>query len=40
MGVNGLDVVADGERFLASTATEVHPRDIRIILNWTALLKR
>jgi Tol biopolymer transport system component len=39
-GMTGLDVVADGERFLVSTATETRPRDIRIILNWKALLKR
>jgi Tol biopolymer transport system component len=39
-GVTGLDVVADGERFLTSTATETRPRDIRIVLNWQALLKR
>jgi hypothetical protein len=35
----GLDVVADGDRFLVSTATETHPQDIRIILNWEALLR-
>jgi dipeptidyl aminopeptidase/acylaminoacyl peptidase len=39
-GVTGLDVVADGERFLASMATEARPRDIQIILNWQALLKQ
>jgi hypothetical protein len=39
-GVTGLDVVSDGERFLTSTATETRPRDIRIVLNWKALLKR
>jgi serine/threonine protein kinase len=39
-GVTGLDVVADGERFLTSTATETRPRDIRIVLNWKALLKQ
>jgi len=36
----GLDVVADGERFLVSLAAETRPRDIRIVLNWQALLKR
>jgi dipeptidyl aminopeptidase/acylaminoacyl peptidase len=36
----GLDVIADGDRFLVSTTTESRPRDIRIILNWRALLKR
>ena len=39
-GWNGLDIVADGERFLVSAAAETRPRDIRIVLNWQALLKR
>ncbi len=34
------DVVADGKDFLASVATETRARDIRLILNWTAMLKR
>jgi Tol biopolymer transport system component len=37
-GTNGGDGTADGERFLISTGPEVQ-RDIRVILNWTALLK-
>jgi dipeptidyl aminopeptidase/acylaminoacyl peptidase len=36
----GLDIVADGERFLVSTPAETRPRDIRLILNWRALLER
>jgi len=37
-GTNGGDGTADGERFLISTGPEVQ-RDIRVILNWPALLK-
>jgi len=33
-------VLPDGESFLVSMAAESRPRDIRIILNWQALLKR
>ena len=36
----GLDVIARGDGFLVSTATETRPRDIRIILNWRTLMKR
>ena len=36
----GLDVIAKGDGFLVSTATEIRPRDIRIIINWRALTKR
>jgi Tol biopolymer transport system component len=32
------DVTADGERFLASVATEPSRRDIRLFLNWAAAL--
>jgi Tol biopolymer transport system component/tRNA A-37 threonylcarbamoyl transferase component Bud32 len=39
-GTTAADVVADGDRFLVSVATEVQARDIRLILNWQALLKR
>jgi len=37
-GTTGGDGTADGERFLISTGPEVQ-RDIRVILNWPALLK-
>jgi dipeptidyl aminopeptidase/acylaminoacyl peptidase len=40
VGWTGLDIVADGERFLVSTPAETRPRDIRLVLNWQALLKR
>ena len=39
-GVTGGAAIADGERFLLSIATETRPRDIGIVLNWEALLKR
>ena len=39
-GVTGGAMLADGERFLLSTATESRPRDIGIVLNWEALLRR
>jgi len=37
-GTTGGDGTADGERFLVSSGPETQ-RDIRVILNWTALLK-
>jgi serine/threonine protein kinase/Tol biopolymer transport system component len=37
-GMTGSDFTADGERFLATAGPPVQ-RDIRVILNWTALLK-
>jgi hypothetical protein len=37
-GTNGGDGTADGERFLVTAGPDVQ-RDIRVILNWTALLK-
>ena len=37
-GTTGGDGTADGERFLVSTGPGVQ-RDLRVILNWTALLK-
>ena len=39
-GVTGGAVLADGERFLLSRATETRPRDIEIVLDWEALLRR
>jgi len=38
-GFTGVDTVADGERFLVSTVTNSRPGDIRLVLNWEALLK-
>jgi Tol biopolymer transport system component len=37
-GITGRDFTADGERFLATAGPPVQ-RDIRVILNWPALLK-
>jgi hypothetical protein len=37
-GITGADFTTDGERFLATAGPDVQ-RDIRVILNWTALLK-
>jgi len=37
-GITGGDFTADGERFLVTAGPDVQ-RDIRVILNWTALLK-
>jgi len=38
-GTTGGDSTADGERFLVTIGPDVQ-RDIRVILNWTALLKQ
>jgi Tol biopolymer transport system component len=38
-GTTGGDATADGERFLLTVGPEVR-RDIRVIVNWTTLLKR
>jgi len=38
-GTTGGDATADGERFLVTAGPDVQ-RDIRVILNWTALLKQ
>jgi len=38
-GTTGGDFTADGERFLVTAGPDVQ-RDIRVILNWTALLKQ
>jgi hypothetical protein len=37
-GITGGDITADGERFLVTSGPDA-PRDIRVILNWPALLK-
>ena len=37
-GTTGGDITADGERLLVTAGPDVQ-RDIRVILNWTALLK-
>jgi WD40 repeat protein len=39
-GVTSGDVMDDGESFLVSVAAGSRPRDIQIIANWRALLKR
>lgn len=39
-GVTGATATADGNRLLVSLATTQRPRDIRLILDWTALLER
>ena len=33
-------VVGDGDRVLTSIADEARPNDVRLILDWQALLKR
>jgi len=38
-GTTGGDVTKDGERLLVTVGPDVQ-RDVRVILNWTALLKQ
>jgi len=38
--VTGGATFGDGSRILVSIATNTRPRDIRLILDWTALLAR